>query len=201
MKNLFYKCAYEIEYETVGDDVNYAFVEEKDTLYIYFQASSSLTDWVLNFLFKKKLYGMFKVHRGFLHAYSQVRNIVLDKVYSKKYKSVVIVGYSHGGSLTQLALEDIVFHFPNINAYAYAFESPRCLKVPKSKRYLWANLKTIRNNNDLITHLPPKLFGFDDLGTMIKISGDTELVKNRMPKCIKSHYPDCVLDGLHKLEK
>ena len=46
MSELFHNCAYDVEYETVGEDVNYAFVEEpmNHTLYIYFQGSSSKVD-------------------------------------------------------------------------------------------------------------------------------------------------------------
>ena len=44
LSNLFYNCAHTIKYKTVGHDVNYAFVEERDILYIYFQGSESVTD-------------------------------------------------------------------------------------------------------------------------------------------------------------
>lgn len=44
LSNLFYNCAHTIKYQTAGHDVNYAFVEERDVLYIYFQGSESVTD-------------------------------------------------------------------------------------------------------------------------------------------------------------
>jgi hypothetical protein len=208
---LFQLCAYEIEYKQIGDSVNYAFMEEKKTktLYIFFQGSNSITDWVLNFWFTKKVYKMFRVHNGFFHAYSQARNMLLDKVYEKdengdyKWLKIIIVGYSHGGALAQLLLQDVWYHRQDIKdcVLAYAFETPRCLKVPKKYRFMWENLTTIRTNNDLITHLPPRLFGFNDLGKMLKVKGDVSLVKNHLPKCIKSHYPQVVLDGLMNDEK
>lgn len=201
MKRLFYNCAYGVEYKQIGDSVNYAFVEQENTLYIYFQGSNSVSDWVFNFLFAKKVYGLFKVHRGFLHCYQQVRSLMLDKAYSKNYDEIVVVGYSHGGALCQLALQDLVYHFPNISVKGFAFESPRCLKVPKKYRYMWDNLRVIRTNNDLITHLPPKIFGFSDLGTMIKVKGDTSLVKGNLPKCIKSHFPQVVYNALSISDK
>ena len=72
LSNLFYNCAHTIKYQTAGHDVNYAFVEERGTLYIYFQGSNSVTDWVRNFLFGKKPYKdmkvPYRVHRGFLKA-------------------------------------------------------------------------------------------------------------------------------------
>lgn len=46
MSELFHKCAYDIIYQTVGDDVNYAFEEDSKahTLTIYFQGSNSVVD-------------------------------------------------------------------------------------------------------------------------------------------------------------
>ena len=200
--DLFNTCL-NIDYETIGSEVNYAFREEENTLYIYFECSNGTQDWKANLDFKKTLYdGLFKVHRGFYDCYYQVRNIVLDKAYSKNWKEVVVVGYSHGGALCQFAVQDIKWHLPNLDVKGYAFESPRALKVQKELRFYWDGLTRIVNGSDLITHLPPKIFGFDDLGKVVKIKGDTKLVEKKfVPKCIKYHYPQCVADGLQKLEE
>ena len=124
---------------------------------------------------------------------------MLNKAYSKEYKHIVVVGYSHGSAIATICHQDLVYHFPNTDIKTYAFESPRCLKVPKKLRYYWNGLTRIKNGTDLIAHLPPKLFGFDDLGEEIKIKGDTKLVNNWLPKCIKYHYPKVVENGLQKL--
>lgn len=79
---------------------------------------------------------MFRVHRGFYDAYREVRNIILDKAYSKEWDEINVIGYSHGGALTYLAIEDLNYHFPNTEIYGYAFESPRCIKVRKKYRHL-----------------------------------------------------------------
>ena len=209
LKELFENCAYNIEYKQIGDSVNYAFVEEGKTLYVYFQGSNSTTDWIRNFLFTERVYKMFRVHKGFYTAYSEARSLLLNKIYERdekanfKWLKIIIVGYSHGGALCQLFLEDCVFHRPDIKSsiLGYAFETPRCLKVPAKYRHLWENLTIIRNGCDLITHLPPAIFGYNHLGTMVKIKGDTSLVENHLPKCIKSHYPQCVLQGIKEYEK
>lgn len=198
LSQLFRICC-TIKYEQVGDDVNYAFVDDNETLYIYFQASSGKWDWFINFMFPKKAYGLFKVHRGFLYSYNQVRNIVLDKVYSKEYKKVIIVGYSHGGGLCHLCHQDIKYHFPNLDLQTFAFESPRCVKVSKDLRYFWNGFTVVKTNEDIVCHLPPRLFGFSDVGEMLHLVGDTSLVKNKLPNCVKSHYPQVVYDALLKL--
>lgn len=202
LKKLFSNCAYDIKYETAGHDVNYAFIQEDNTLYIYFQGSSSWLDWVRNFLFTKKVYKEFRVHRGFYDAYEEVRNIILDKVYNiyNQELQIIIVGYSHGGALCTLCLEDLVYHFPLLDIKGYAFESPRSVKAPKKIRDRWKNLTLIRNGCDIVTHCPPKFLGYNDLGKTIKIKGDVSLVKNKLPCFIKYHYPECVYDGLKKME-
>lgn len=200
MKTLFENCAYKGGWTTIND-VDFKFIENDDKLEIYFMGSYQLKDWVLNFLFTKKLYKQFRVHRGFYKAYSQVRNLILDKIYNNEYKKIIVVGYSHGGALCQLCLEDLVYHFPTIDIIGYAFETPRCLKVPKQYRYMWNNLITTECNNDIVCHCPPKLFGYDELGTKIQLMGDVNLVQNNLPNFIKSHYPNVVLDGLKKIER
>ena len=211
LKELFYKCAYRTDYKQIGDSVNYAFDEdvENKTLSVFFQGSNSITDWVRNFLFAKDCYGVFKAHKGFLMAYREVRNLLLDKVYDAddngdyKWLKIIIVGYSHGGALCQLALQDIIYHRPDIkgNILGYAFETPRALKVKKEYQYFWDNLIVVRNNNDIVSHCPPKIFGYSDVGTMLKIKGDTKLVKKKLPKCIKSHFPCVVYSGIIEWEK
>ena len=106
---LFIDCASNVPYEEVGDGVNYAFVEDNDTLYIYFQGSSQVTDWIRNFLFKKKPYKdmkiPYRVHRGFLAAWKEVEDIIIEKIKDPKWKNIIVVGYSHGGALTFFATE------------------------------------------------------------------------------------------------
>ena len=210
LSKLFQACAYEIEYQTIGNNVNYAFIENKadKTLFVYFQGSHEKIDWIRNFLFTQKVYKMFRIHKGFYNAYVEARSMLIDKICEcdingdYKWLKIVIVGYSHGGALAQIFHEEAIYHRNDIkdDIFTYAFESPRCLKVPKKYKHLWANLTTTRCNTDLITHLPPMLFGYDNLGKMLKIKGDVSLVKNHVPYCIKSHFPQCVLNGLLREE-
>ena len=44
LSELFWTC-HTISYDTVGDNVNYKFVEDDSTLYIYFQGSNQTKDW------------------------------------------------------------------------------------------------------------------------------------------------------------
>lgn len=231
LSKLFHKCAYDIQYEQVGDSVNYAFKEEDSTLYIYFQGSNSITDWVENFWFKKKPYKdmqiRYRVHAGFLHAWKQVEDIVIAKVTEKdsklklnrktmkfedkesyRWKEIIVVGYSHGGALAGLCHECVWYHRPDLREgklRGYGFESPRfygCICVKKDLKERWEHFTVIRTNQDLVTHCPPRLFGYTHVGNLLKISGDTSLVKEwYIPKCIKSHYPQVVYNALLEYEK
>lgn len=128
LSDLFHRCAYDVHYEQVGDSVNYAFEEEGSTLYIYFEGSNSTTDWIRNFLFGKQPYHdmeiPYRVHRGFLTAWKEVEDLIIEKITQKetklvlnrktkkydktetyKYKHIIVVGYSHGGALAAFCHE------------------------------------------------------------------------------------------------
>lgn len=230
LSELFHKCAYDIEYKTVGEDVNYAFVEEGSTLYIYFEGSSSTTDWIRNFLFSKKPYKdmeiPYRVHRGFLAAWKEVEDIIIAKVteqsrkryynsfedvyYFKKeykWKEVIIAGYSHGGALAAFCHECVWFHRPDLREkglHGYGFEAPRIYagyKVKKEIASRWDKFTVIRTNNDLVTHCPPLIFGYCHVGDLLQVNGDIKLVQKKwVPKCIKAHYPQVVYNALTKYE-
>ena len=178
LSELFALCESGVHYETAGHDVNYAFKEEGSTLYIFFQGSSGAVDWFRNFFFfptsKKPYRDMdepYKVHSGFLAAWKEVEDIIINKVTEKegngfKWKHITVVGYSHGGSLTFFTTECVWYWRPDLRDggfESYAFESPRVFHgwhIPKRLKCRWANMTVIRTGRDLVTHLPPHLFRF-----------------------------------------
>lgn len=217
LSELFRICAWEAPYEEVGDDVNYCFQSEGRTLYIYFQGSNSITDWVRNFLFPAKPYKdmkiTYRVHRGFLAAWKEVEDIIIDKITAKAnngnfyWKEIVVVGYSHGGALAALCHECCWFWRPDLREKGlegFGFEAPRVyggFRVKKELKERWEHFTVIRTNNDLVTHCPPRLVGFTHVGNLLKIKGDISLVHNKAPKCIKAHYPQVVYKALVDYEK
>ncbi len=215
---LFHECDWEVEYETIGDGVNYAFKEEGNHLYIFFQGSSQISDWVRNFLFKKKPYKdmkiPYRVHRGFLAAWKEVEDVIISKICEDRnngyrWKQITIVGYSHGGALAGFCHECVWFWRPDLREdglIGFGFEAPRFyggFKVKKELKERWKNFYVIRDNNDIVTHCPPSIFGYCHVGDIIKISGDVKLGPTAwyIPNCVKSHYPEVVYDGLVKKEK
>ena len=212
LSQLFHKCAYTIHYQTIGNDVNYAFEEDNDTLYIYFEGSSSVTDWIRNFLFKKRPYKdmriPYRVHRGFLKAWKEVEDIIIEKICEDddnceyKWKHIVIVGYSHGGALAAFCHECVWYWRPDLRENGlegYGFEAPRIYggsHVKKELQKRWEKFTVIRTNNDIVTHCPPALFRFCHVGKILQVYADTSIVTNKLPKCIKSHFPEVVYKAL-----
>ena len=229
LSELFKTCN-ELDYDTAGDSVNYKFIEDGTTLYIYFQGSNQISDWVRNFLFKKRPYNEmeipFRVHRGFLAAWKEVEDIIINKItdsYTElvktedmprpsikrffKFDHIVVVGYSHGGALAAFCHECCWFYRPDLRKEGlegYGFEAPRIyggLSVKEELKERWAHFTVIRTNNDIVTHCPPSIFGYTHVGNLLKVVGDTHLVKNNLPICVKSHYPQVVYDALVKYEE
>lgn len=209
LSELFYTCAFS-EYKEAGDDVNYLFIEEGKQLYIYFQGSNSISDWVRNFLFKKRPYKdmkiPYRVHRGFLAAWKEVEDIIIAKITEKKddeyrWKAITVVGYSHGGALAAFCHECVWFHRPDLREgclLGYGFEAPKIyggFKVKKELRERWATFTVVRNKNDIVPTMPPFIFGYCHVGNYLKIG------QHNKRQCIKNHYPLVVYGSLLRYEE
>lgn len=208
-KSELFDITFNQEYDNIGNDVSYKFIREGNILYIYFQGSNGGTDRKMNFKFWKKIWwrkpykGMensFRVHAGFLECRKQVEDLVIKKIKDPSIKKLIVCGYSHGAALATLCHECCWFHRPDLRKTleGYAFEPPRVYGgfwVKKSLKERWANLLLIRNHTDIVTHLPPLIFGFCNVNKIYKIG------KGAKYGCIKSHYPDKVLESLLNDEK
>ena len=204
-------------YTTIGDGVDYSFKEDGKTLYILFQGSSQKVDWIQNFNFPKRPYKdmeiPYKVHGGFLKCWKQVEDIIINKIKeiddsgNFKFNCIIISGYSHGGALAAFCHECVWYHRPDIrtNCWSYGFEAPRIyggFKVKEELRERWAHYILIRNHTDLVTHVPPHILGFCDLGTVLHIGRfqnyrDIKVKPNL--DCIKSHFPEMVYTSLKEI--
>lgn len=201
--NLF-KNTGEVSYTNYGDSVDMAFIEEANKLYIYLEGSYEISDWVLNFWFVKRPYKdmkiPYKVHGGFLRCWKMIKDVVIAKISSKPYEKIIIVGYSHGAALAMLCHECVWYHRPDIRdkSYTLAIEGPRVyagFKVKQELKERWDRFYLIRNGVDIVTHVPPKLFGFTHVGNIIEIGHKPSL------RFIKDHYPQSVYYAIVEYEK
>lgn len=142
----------------------------------------------------------YKVHGGFLKCWKSIEDVVIRRVKSKPYERIIIIGYSHGAALAGLCHECVWFHRPDIRdtSYTIAIEGPRFyagFKVKKELKERWSHFYLIRTGVDIVTHAPPRLFGFTHVGNLIKIG------KKCIVNIIKDHYPDVVLAAIREQEK
>ena len=187
LKLLYHKCVY-TKYTRVENDGDYAIERDEDTLYLFFQCSYTVRDWLNNFDFPAVPYkdmGMpWKCHRGFLRVWKSIEPYIKEYVLDPTVKHITIVGYSHGAAIATLAHEYVWFHRPDLRdngLEGYGFGCPRCywgFTINPSLKERWGNFHPIRNENDIITYVPPALLGFRHVNKVIKISsGQSNIIK------------------------
>lgn len=158
-------------WQTVGDDFQFRYVEGYiDRLFL--QPSKSTRDWINNFDFPAEAYkdmpAPWMVHRGFKHVWQSAEDTVMPMILGSK--RLEIIGYSHGGPAALFAHESYVYHtgrFPR----TVTFGSPRLVwgKIPKEVENRFVGVLNIQVNGDIVTHVPPKLFGFRHVGHVIPV--------------------------------
>ena len=208
--DLFDQTQWREKWQTIGNHVNYDTQIINNTLIIFFQGSNEKIDWIRNFVFKKKPYKhmdvSWKAHSGFVRAWKECDDIIgmivgefvarcLDKGASP---NVLISGYSHGGALAMLCHEYIWFNWPILRNHleTYAFAAPRVMghyKVPKEVQDRWKNFYLVRNGKDIVTHLPPRIFGFCHAGWY-------EIYTNYHIGIFKDHMQQHVKEGIQSCE-
>ncbi|MBQ8404475.1 MAG: lipase family protein [Clostridia bacterium] len=200
---LFQKCTSQnyIHVENSGD---YFIERDGDSLYIYLECSNGIEDWKNNFNFPAKPYkrmgkAVWFAHRGFLKVWKSIEPYIERHVKDKSVNNITIVGYSHGAALAVFCHEYAWYHRPDIrnNLLGYGFGCPRVFWGIKSKqiKQRWDRFKIIRNIDDIVTHVPPLLFGFSHIGTMIEIG------RKGKYNPIDAHRPENIVAELEIIEK
>lgn len=171
---------YAADFIHVEHDGDYAIQREGDTLYLFLEWSHGGADWRNNFDFPAKPYKDMGVkwycHRGFLRVWKSIEPYVKSDIMDETVKKIVVIGYSHGAAVAMLAHEYIWYNRPDLrdDLEGYGFGCPKCywgFRVNKSLKERWATFYPIRNENDIVTHVPPVLFGFVHTHKITKIHG------------------------------
>ena len=152
--------------------IQWDFDKVNDTYYVKFRGTGSeLKSWATNFNFfqkKVKFYEkgeLIKVHRGFLKAWSEVKDEIISKL-GKNPEKIIVSGFSQGGALATLAYKDFKYRFPKANIQAFTFASPRVFGIVSAFKLkkTFSELIRVYVNGDLVTHLPFLLMGFGHVG-------------------------------------
>lgn len=168
--------------------VIYAVRKEEDKLKIFFQWTHSKLDWKNNFSFAVKPYKDMQIkwrcHRGFLKVWKSIKPYLKENILNPEVKKIEIVGYSHGAAIAQLCYEYVKFNRPDVDVVGVGFGAPRVFWgfFKKEIKNRFKDFIVVRNGNDIVTHVPPRLFGFRHLGKIFKIGYKKGLFKDHYPE-------------------
>lgn len=163
------------KYIHVENDASYYLERNNDVVDIFFEKSNGATDWKNNFAFIAKPYRDMKnlwfCHRGFLKVWKSIEPYIADTICDPEVKTINIVGYSHGGAIAQLCYEYVKFNRPDVEVTGYGFGAPRVLWgfASKAVKERFNGFIVVRNGEDIVTKMPPMIFGFRHLCEVLKI--------------------------------
>lgn len=213
--DMFMMClGAEKNYHHVENDGSYYTIRSGNTLYLLLEWSNGPKDWRNNFAFAAKPYKdmptTWKAHRGFVRVWKSIEPYVCDMIKDPTVTAIVTIGYSHGAALAVLAHEYVWFNRPDIraNCITFAFEAPRVFKgkLPENMYERWHNLYVFRVDNDIVTHVPFRAWGYRQVGNGVHIipnkvgaisKKEVDMkagvwVKHGLLDCVNAHYQDNV---------
>ena len=160
-----YKYIRELKKLHTDANLDYYIMQVNDVLYIAFAESEDKEDWASNLNFYPEQYDPYvkvKAHRGLAAQYMSVRQVILDYLYGREIKEVYVAGFSLGGAITTLAVEDIGYHIDrdnlNVKVLGISYDGPRVFSPNKIvKKAVKGRLITVKTHNDPVIHVPWKI--------------------------------------------
>lgn len=142
-------------------------------------------------------------HRGFLKVWRGMRDEIEAAVEKLLYESsnvdrIIVVGYSHGGAMALLAYEDMKYIYGDrYNIFGFGFAAPRVIfgRIPPEVRDRIEGFITVRNANDIVTHVPPRFLGYKNSGEILQIG------RRHIYTPIGAHYAFAYVEELKKWEE
>lgn len=122
-----------------------------------------------------------KVHRGFLHAFELVKDDAFNAIQRLRDKSnpqsVWFTGHSLGAALAVVAFAHLLVDRQTVNGL-YNFGQPRvgndAFADEFQRRFHGQHFRFV-NNNDSVTHVPPRAFGYSHTGELRYIDSSGEI--------------------------
>jgi len=154
------------------------FVERQGTkLHIYFEWSNGFRDWFHNLNFfatpYRKMDSKWFVHRGFLKRWKEIEPHLKNQICDLDVTEIEITGYSHGAALALLCYEYCQYNRVDLkyDIHGYGYGCPRVLwgVIPKEVKARLEGFVVIRNDSDIVTHVPPKVLGFRHVGRVVLV--------------------------------
>ena len=167
------------EYTHLGEETaSFYYRVERDALTILFEWSNGKVDWKNNFDFPAKPYrdmcDKWYCHRGYLKVWKVIEPHLKEHIMNPEIKWIYIAGYSHGGALAQLCYEYCRYNRPDCFILGHGYGAPRVVwgVVNKRVKKRFDGFVLVRNKGDIVTHLPPVIFGYRNIGTLLGIGGN-----------------------------
>ncbi|MBE6584255.1 MAG: hypothetical protein E7649_04620 [Ruminococcaceae bacterium] len=175
--DLFFDCV-NVTYPQAYGYANFALKRQGESLYVFFEGSNGDEDWKVNLDFPARAYKrggkiIWYAHRGFLELWKLTEPHISGALLDPSISRITTVGYSHGGALAMLCHEYVWFNRPDIrdSIEGVGFGAPRVFwgipTAPLMQR--WKRFGVVRNIDDAVTHLPPKVLGYSHVGSLIEI--------------------------------
>ncbi len=191
-------------YTHVENGGDFRFFREGDRLWTFFPHSDGAVDWKNNLDFPIKAYARgdaprLYVHRGFLRVWRSIEPHLAPLFADPSVRSVVAVGYSHGGALALLCYEYVIRVRPDLRerTAGYGFGAPRVLwgiRTP-SLAERFRRFTVVRNRDDIVTHLPPAALGYFHAGEMLEIGQKGKYSR------VDAHRPENLLREIREHEE
>ena len=189
---LFEKCI-TLPYINAENEASFAAERRGSALEIWFEPSKGAVDWRNNLDFPARAYGKWFAHRGFVRVWCSAERYLGGLILDPAVRRIRVVGYSHGAALAVLCHEYAWYHRPDLRdrLTGYGFGCPRVVwgLAPKDR---WQSFTVVRNRDDLITHLPPRILGYTHVGSLLEIG-----VRGHYSP-IDAHRPENYLKELKK---
>lgn len=148
-------------------------------VFVAFRGTDSLRDVQLDVKFKKqsarRLTGeeKSKIHRGFLEAFfcENFQEKLFSKLKNSGAQKIYFTGHSLGGAMAVLAALDYRLKEQNSEIWVITFGCPRVGNRAFCRLYERKILEVVhvQNGNDIVTKMPPRLFGYSLPGAVYHI--------------------------------
>lgn len=173
---LFEECLHR-NYTEEDGAVSWSYDRTDDGLYLWFEHSNGIEDWLNNLSFAavpyREMNPAWRCHAGFLKVWRSLRPILDPLISDREVQRICIVGYSHGAAIALLCHEYVWYHRPDLRdrLCGYGYGCPRVLYgcLPPEIAGRWESFWRIDNENDIVAHLPPRIMGYCHVGNRVPI--------------------------------
>lgn len=166
-----------------------------DAVLVAFRGTENVADWLADFnaLRVDRAYG--KVHRGFYHAFNDVRPMLESALAPVRGRPLVITGHSLGGALATVAAAEWCQDNSFKPSAVYTYGQPRVGNGQFStfmQQQLGSRFSRFVNDDDIVTRVPP---GFSHVGKLFHFNSTGDLDESTTESVLDSSEPPALTEA------